>query len=125
MEGNNTRKYLKRVVNQTLMGGVQRRREPEWDPDYWMKERGEVVYNRGKFSPRSWVGTVCNGPGRGEDTDMGLDLADLQNEGVLVVDIDDNVDSSETRYQGNAVPQRYECQPVPAPANQYRWFPDK
>ena len=43
---------------------------------------------------------------------------------MLVVDIDDDIDSSETRYQGNSVPQRYECQPVPAPANQYRWFPD-
>ena len=28
VEGNNTREYLKRVINETLMGGVQPRREP-------------------------------------------------------------------------------------------------
>ena len=43
---------------------------------------------------------------------------------MLIVDIDDDVDSSETCYQGNAEPQRHECQPVPNPANQYRWFPE-
>ena len=29
VEGYDTREYLKRVVNETLLGGVQRRREPE------------------------------------------------------------------------------------------------
>ena len=96
IEGNDTREYLKRVLNETLMGGVQRRREPEWDPDYWMKERREVVYNRGKFSPRSWEGTTYNGTKRGEDTDMGLDSVDLHDEGELIVDVDNNVDSSQS-----------------------------
>ena len=55
--------------------------------------------NEGKFPTRSWEG---NGAGRNRDT--GLDSAGPQNEGVLIVNIDDDVDSSETRYQGNAVP---------------------
>ena len=78
----------------------------------------------GKFSPSSWEGPTNNNVGPNRDTDTGLDSAGLQNEGVLVVDINDDVDSSKTRYQGNAVPQRHECQPVPNPANQYRWFPE-
>ena len=78
------------------------------------------MYNRGKFSPRSWEGTTYNGAKPDEDTDMGLDSVDLLEEGELIVDVHNDTDSSqsdEAQHQVNVTSQRYECQSVPITAN--------
>ena len=62
---------------------------------------------------------------------MGLDSVDLCEESKLIVDVDNNTDSSqsdEAQHQVTLTSQGYDCQPVPIPANRYRnagrWFPD-
>ena len=55
---------------------------------------------------------------------MGLDLVDLHDEGKLIVNIDNDVYSSqsdEAHHQASITSQRYKGQSVPVPDNQSGW----